>query len=298
MKNLAASVRARLLNLAKAEGRDYNRLSLLYLQERFLARLGLSSYRDQFILKGGLYLYSRYGVVSRPTRDMDLLGRGIGNDLETIQNVLREVLTIELEDGVVFDADSVQTQRIKEGADYEAVRASFVGTLGSLRQRLSLDVSFGDKLSNPQTLEYPTLLELTDAPSPTLLTYDIETVIAEKLQAMTFLGPQNSRAKDFYDLFYASRTERLDATKLRLTIQATFSRRNTPLDDVLRVLEPAFAEHNYLKQAWAAFYKNNPALDVPETFAEVISSLTTFLGPVIENTAEGEWQPDDGVWQA
>lgn len=297
MKNLAASVRARLLNLAKAEERDYNRLTLLYLQERFLARLSQSGYKRQFVLKGGLYLYGRYGIASRPTRDMDLLGRGIGNDLETIENVLREVLTIEVEDGVVFDIDSVQTGRIKEGAEYEAVRTSFVGTLGSLRQRLSLDVGFGDKLSNPQTLEYPTLLELTNTPSPTLLAYDIETVIAEKLQAMTFLGPQNSRAKDFYDLFYASHTERLDATKLSRTIRATFARRNTSLYDALRVLEPAFAEHDYLQQAWMAFRKNNPLLDAPETFAEVIVRLTTFLGPVIENTAEGEWQPDDGVWQ-
>lgn len=240
MKNLAASVRARLLNLAREENRNYNRLTLLYLQERFLARLGESPYKEKFILKGGLYLYSRYGAAARPTRDLDLLGRGIPNDMETIAEVLREVLSQPMEDGVSFDPDSLKTQRIKEGAEYEGVRVNFTARLDSLRTQLSLDVGFGDKINPaPKPLDFPVLLNLTEAPSPTILVYNIETVIAEKLQAMAFLGYQNSRAKDFYDLYYASRTESLNAASLRKTVRATFAHRATPLEDALKILAPS-----------------------------------------------------------
>jgi predicted nucleotidyltransferase component of viral defense system len=297
MKNLAASVRARLLNLAREENRDYNRLTLLYLQERFLARLSASRYQEKFILKGGLYLYSRYGTAARPTRDLDLLGRGIPSDMETVADALREILLQPKEDGVIFDPDSLQTQRIKEGAEYEGVRVNFTARLDSLRTQLSLDVGFGDKVNPPpKPLDFPILLDLAQAP-PTILAYNIETVIAEKLQAMAFLGYQNSRAKDFYDLFYASRTETLEAESLSTTVRTTFAHRATPLADALKVLDPSFAQQNYPNKAWLAFRKANPRLQVNEDFAEIIATLTTFLKPILLGHAVGRWQPQLERWQ-
>jgi predicted nucleotidyltransferase component of viral defense system len=297
MKNLAASVRARLLNLSKKEGRDYNRLTLLYLQERFLARLSASPYKEKFVLKGGLYLYSRYGVAARATRDMDLLGQNVPSTLEDIAGIIAEIAAPRLEDGVLFDATTIKAQAIKEGAEYEGVRVSFLAKLGSLRLPLSLDIGFGDKVNPaPRLLEFPVLLTLPQLSTPQIFAYSIETVIAEKLQAMAFLGYQNSRAKDFYDLFYASRTETLQAETLSKTIRTTFAHRATPLEDALKVLDPSFAQAAYPQKAWVAFRKANPELVVTNDFAEVIHQLTLFLKPVITNEVVGIWQPSSKVW--
>jgi predicted nucleotidyltransferase component of viral defense system len=297
MKNLGASVKARLHNLAQKENRNYNRLTLLYLQERFLARLSASPYKEKFVLKGGLFLYSRYKGDARPTRDLDLLGRGIPNDMETVAEVLRDILSQQVEDGVIFEPDSLKTQRIKEGAEYEGVRVNFTARLDSLRTQLNLDVGFGDKVSPaPRLLDFPELLDLPQAPSPTIFAYNMETVIAEKLQAMAFLGYQNSRAKDFYDLLYASHTETFQAEPLSKTIQATFAHRNTPLEDALKVLDPSFAQQEYPNKAWLAFTKANPELSAPDDFADVVAALTGFMKPIITGEAVGTWEPTLKAW--
>ena len=118
MKNLAASVKARLLNIAHKEERDFNRVLLLYMQERFMARLATSDYQNRFVLKGGVFLYLRYGSQARPTVDLDLLGGALSPDLALIADIMREVAAIQLEDGVRFDSESVYTTRIREEAQY------------------------------------------------------------------------------------------------------------------------------------------------------------------------------------
>ena len=140
MKNLAASVKARLLNIARNEGRDFNRVLLLYMQERFIARLAESEYQDRFVLKGGVYLYLRYGSQARPTVDLDLLGLALSPKLDTVAAAMREVAGIALEDGVHFNPDSVRASRIREDAICEGVRVKLTAYLGSARVPLQIDV--------------------------------------------------------------------------------------------------------------------------------------------------------------
>jgi predicted nucleotidyltransferase component of viral defense system len=296
MKNLPASIRARLRNTARQNGWDFNRLSLIFFQERFLARLSRSSHADRFVLKGGLYLYARFGQEARPTKDVDVLGRGLPSDLEIIAEIMREVLEIELEDGVTFNPNSLKTSRIKEGAEYEGVRVSFTGTLETMRQTLQIDVGFGDVVNpEPKPFDFPVLLE--DLSAPRLLAYSLETVIAEKFQAMTMLGTNNSRAKDFFDIWYASHHQRFKADILEHTIKATFAHRGTPLERSLNLFTPAFARGEYVVQAWLGFRNANPNLQAPDSLEVVLERIEVFLEPVVREQVQGSWEPTLGIWQ-
>ena len=297
MKNLAASVKARLLNISRNEGRDFNRVLLLYMQERFMARLAESEYQDHFILKGGVYLYLRYGSQARPTVDLDLLGRALSPDLDLIASIMQEVAAIGLEDGVRFDADSVRTARIREEAIYEGVRVKLTAYLESARVPMQIDVGFGDVLTQrPKEFSYPTLLEIGDAQPPAVLVYAIEAVVAEKFQAMVVLGTLNSRFKDFYDLYVISQRERLEAKTLRAVIEKTFERRDTRLEDAHYLFEPAFATTPALHQGWARLRTANPTLDAPKDFVEVMARIVRLLEPVVMGAVSGTWYPEWGAW--
>lgn len=295
--NTAASVRARLLNISRREGRDYNRLLLLFVQERLLARLSISSHADHFVLKGGLFLYSRWGTAARPTRDLDLLGRGFPSEIKQVVTVLREIVSLELNDGVRFDSEQVSGARIKEGAEYEGVRVNLSASIGSARIPVQVDVGFGDTLTPaPQTLEFPTLLEFPDLPAPRVMAYSMETVLAEKFQAMVYLGTSNSRAKDFFDVMHSSRHDSLETLGLREAIRRTFLKRETPLEDAKAFLKSDVANHPDLRAAWQRFRANNPSLDTPADFLVVFDAIREFLEPIVDGRAVGRWSPGLRIW--
>lgn len=177
--NLAASVRQRLLNHARATGRPFNELLQYFAMERLLYRLQSSSYVRRFVLKGALMLMTWQVSHSRPTKDIDLLGT-TPNDLEGVAAVFRDVCMQDVEaDGMVFDAVSVQAERIAEESNYEGVRVRFRGTLGTARVTMQVDVGFGDVVvPEPVWIDYPTLLDL---PAPRMRGYTRESVVAEKL---------------------------------------------------------------------------------------------------------------------
>ncbi|MCJ7624113.1 MAG: nucleotidyl transferase AbiEii/AbiGii toxin family protein, partial [Anaerolineaceae bacterium] len=181
--------------------------------ERFLYRLAQSKYQDQFVLKGALIFLAWGAPLSRPTRDIDLLGL-TDNAVEHLITVVKEICQQPVEsDGVVYDSSSVFGETIKEGTDYEGVRIRLLGLLGNARAKIQIDIGFADAISpGPIPLIYPTLL---DMPSPKLLGYSRESVIAEKLQAMVYLGSINSRMKDFYDVWILSRQFIFDGVTLQ-----------------------------------------------------------------------------------
>jgi hypothetical protein len=194
--HLPASVRQRLLNLARKEKLPYNRLQLLYLQERWLARLSETPHKDHLVLKGALFLYSRYGTASRPTRDIDFLGRATPAEVAHLVDIVREIAGVNLEDGVTFDPDSIAGAENQAATEYGGVRLEIKGYLGKAWELIRMDVGFGDTVTPaPVELEYPALL---DHEPPKVLAYSFETVVAEKVQAMTVLYELNSRFKDFY----------------------------------------------------------------------------------------------------
>jgi hypothetical protein len=248
----AASVLARLLDLAKQRGEDYSLLLNRFGLERLLDRLTKSRHADRFLLKAPCS--SRFGT----TNPIGRRALGFGpDDAEHLVAVFREIAAIELDDGIVFDPDSVRVDPLREDNVYGGSRLRLVGHVGKSRCSLQVDVGFGGAVTpSPETARYPVLLP--DFDRPTLRVYPVYTVIAEKYQAMVMLGAANSRMKDFYDLcMIASRTS-LDGQTLARAITATFTRRTTeiPAEPPL-ALRPAFSNDPAKQQQWRAFLSRN-----------------------------------------
>lgn len=239
-KNIASSVRQRLLNKARETGRPFSELLQYFAMERFLYRLSKSSYADNFILKGPLMLTVWEAPLTRPTMDIDFLGR-IKNSIETLVKVTREICQQEVEpDGIVFDVTNIDAERIAEDADYEGIRIRFRGSLDTARFIIQLDIGFGDiVIPSPEPTNYPTLLDL---PAPRLRGYSRESTIAEKFEAMVKLGILNSHMKDFYDIWLMLRQFDFEGPILAEAISKTFSIRGTSIQADPIALTSTFAE--------------------------------------------------------
>lgn len=295
MRNVAASVRQRLLNLSRAQGRPFQEVLQFYVMERFLYRLSRSAHADRFVLKGALMLQVWEAPQSRPTMDIDMLGR-TGNDPDALVQSFRSVLEAEsLDDGLTFDLDSLRAEPITEEADYQGVRVRAFAELSGARVRLQIDIGFGDPVvPAPARLPYPVLL---DFPAPELLCYSRESTIAEKFQAMVALGALNSRMKDFYDIWLLSRQFDFDLSTLAQAIAATFRRRDTPLP-ARPVFTESFAAEK--QEQWRAFLRRlGDEVPAEPDFANVLGVLEDFLGNAVELSADGgtgmQWQAGRGA---
>ena len=297
--NVAASVRRRLLNRARAERRPFDELLQYYTLERFLYRLGHSPYSRQFVLKGALLFWAWQAPLARPTRDIDLLGR-TNNNVEHIEGLMRAICQepVPEADGLCFAADSVSGERILEAADYAGVRVRLWATLGTARIRLHIDIGFDDVLvPGPQPVRLPTLL---DFPAPAVQGYSRESVIAEKYQALVHLGMLNSRMKDFYDLWLLATHFAFDGALLGQAIDETFAHRQTALSDLPVAFTPAFFRDREKQAQWQAFCRRHPAVTFPHLEA-LVGVLAGFLLPVTRALLRGQpcaqcWLPG-GPWQ-
>jgi Nucleotidyl transferase AbiEii toxin, Type IV TA system len=300
-QNLAASVRQKLLDLARSRNEDFGLILVKYGLERILYRLSRSKYRDTFVLKGALLFELWTKHIYRATRDADFLARG-ENSPERFVGIFKELCAIQVEpDGLIFDAGSVKAERITENADYEGVRVTFTGYLERARIPIQIDIGFGDAITPaPVETEYPTLLA---SPNPRLFTYPKETVVAEKFEAIVKLGIANSRMKDFYDLEALSRTFDFDGTILCEAIRKTFERRASelPAGGTPIAFTPEFYNDTDKKKQWTAFCTRN-ALYVTQTELKgVVENVKRFLTPVAMASREGSpfaqrWEPG-GSWR-
>ena len=297
-RNVGASVRARLLTKARAERQDYNRILTRYALERFLNRVSVSPYADQFLLKGALLFDLWFGLVPRPTRDADLLGLG-PSDLSYLEEVFRNLCNVRAPDGMTFDADSVRVVEIREQANYPGARVTMRAYLDTAEIGVQVDVGFGDAVTpGPETATYPVLLQ--NAAAPVLRVYPRYTVVAEKLETIASLGIANSRLKDYFDLHILATSFDFDGPVLVAALRATFERRRTPLPEGLPLgLTSAFSEDQSKQSLWSAFLNRNRLS--PLSLQDVVTALVVFLGPVLEATrAESpmlyHWSPG-GPWQ-
>jgi len=298
LKNIAASTRQRLLNKARKDGRPFSELLQYFAMERFLYRLSMSQHAGKFVLKGALMLRVWRSPDSRPTMDIDLLGK-TPNDLANIMALVGDVIAIDVEpDGLTFDASSVEAERITEDADYAGIRVIFRGMLDAARFRMQLDVGFGDVVfPAPESSELPTLL---DFPAPKLMGYSRESTIAEKFEAMVKLDQINSRMKDFYDIWLLSRSFDFEGDTLAEAIRLTLAQRGTELGDEIGAFSQAFIDAKAAQ--WAAFRKRLPEEHVPEEFAMVVTAVENFLAPVAHaiqthSTMQLHWEAP-GPWFA
>ena len=224
--NMAKSVKDRLLNIARKEGRAFDVLLVRFALERLLYRLSISAHRDRFVLKGGMLVTVWVADDNRVTRDADFLGHGDA-DPDRLVADFQEIMAIDSDDGLAFDTDALAATVIREEMEYGGVRLKTAAYLERARIPVTIDIGFGDAMADAtQRLDYPTLLDL---PVPQVRSYPPATVIAEKFQAMVALGVLNGRMKDYYDLWAIPRAIDISDNDLDAAIRATFERRGTPI---------------------------------------------------------------------
>ena len=239
-------------------------------------------------MSNGVYLYSRYRAAARPTQDMDFAGRNTSNDPQALLGIVRDIAGVPLHDGVTYDLETLTAVPIAEGGEYAGVRVRLEARIGQARLRVTLDIGFGDAITPaPHLQAFPTLLA-TEA--ITVLTVTLETVIAEKFQAMVALGAQNTRLKDFYDLHRVALTESLSASALWVAFEHTFERRVTSFAAALEYLAQDFAADSGRQRLWEAYLKRTK-LEASGSLADLMSVIKEWLEPIVSGAAEGEWRP-------
>lgn len=283
-KNPGASIRDRLLNKARADKLDFNLLLTRYALERMLYRLSVSKQRDQFLLKGALLFDLWFDVPHRPTRDADFLGFGSA-EIPHVEAMFREVCQIQVDDGIMFQPETVKADEIRKEANYAGVRVTLMGLLNGARCPIQLDIGFGDAVvPGPDEVNYPVILG--EMPEPRLRVYPRYTVVAEKLEALVSLGMANSRMKDYFDLWILARHSDFDGSMLAQAIRATFERRHTDLPSAVPLgLTDEFAKDAQKEKQWQAFLSKNALDRTP--LQTVVGDLKLFLLPILDSLRAG-----------
>jgi len=280
-KDISASVRQRLLNLARQQQQVFDVILVAFGLERLVYRLSISDYRDRFVLKGGMLVTLWTEDTGRFTRDIDFLAFG-EDDEASLKAALKAILSIDAGDGLIFDAANLTAAPIREDQVYGGMRLKTVAHLGKTRIPITVDLGFGDALGDPAyQIDYGSLL---DFPAASIRAYSPATVIAEKFQAVVVLGIANGRMKDFYDLWALPKSLEIDKDELEQTIRKTFERRNTEIPTTRPAgLSPEFGEDPDKSIQWAAYAESTDLEAIPLT--EVTTEIWDWLAPFCKTAA-------------
>ena len=298
MADIAASVLAKLKNKAKASSISYQQCLQLFFQEEFLRRLAGSKYAENFVLKGGLFIYTLTNFESRATVDVDFLMRGLNNDLARMDEIIAEILTVDTgNDFVTFKAGKAEPIAVQR--KYHGVSTQITGYIKNVRVPFNVDIGVGDVIvPNAQRRNIQTQLEGYEKPE--ILTYSLESTIAEKFDAILQRFELTGRMKDFYDIYYLSRTFDFDGLKLQTAIQETLQNRGTTYekDSFDRVL--SLVDDEDMQTKWRYFLRTLGNPDVE--FSSVIAGIDLFLAPVwTAITSEEEmqkiWHANSAIWE-
>ncbi len=300
VKNVSASVRQRLLNLARARGEDFQHVLVRYAIERLLYRISRSSQGHRFVLKGAVLFSLWSDSPHRATRDLDLWSHG-DNSVRSLEESFQEICTTSVDDdGIVFNPGSVAGSEIRRDDEYLGVRLRFLATLAGARVPMQVDVGFGDDVTPPpQAVRFPTLLPFAE---PEVRAYPREAVVAEKFQAMVTLGMGNSRMKDFYDLFVLARDFDFTDSALCRAIRSTFGRRDTPIPKgtPLALTEEFYGDRAKLAQ-WRAFLRKSRVADADLALSLAVRLIRELILPPTNALANDQifssrrWRPG-GPW--
>ena len=298
MADISASVLAKLKNKAKASGISYQQCLQLFFQEEFLRRLAGSKYAENFVLKGGLFIYTLTNFESRATVDVDFLMRGLNNDLARMDEIIAEILAVDTgNDFMTFKAG--KTEPIAVQRKYHGVSTQITGHIKNVRVPFNVDIGVGDVIvPNAQRRNIQTQLDGYEKPE--ILTYSLESTIAEKFDAILQRFELTGRMKDFYDIYYLSRAFDFDGRKLQTAIQETLHNRGTAYeeDSFDRIL--ALAGDADMQTKWRYFLKTLGNPDMP--FAEIIVGIQQFLSPVWKAILEeieliATWHSAEAKWK-
>lgn len=297
MSDLAASVLAKLKNKAKASGISYQQCLQLFFQEEFLRRLAASKYAENFVLKGGLFIYTLTNFESRATVDVDFLMRGLNNDLVRMDEIIAEILAVPTgNDFVTFKTSKAEPIALQR--KYHGVSMQITGYIKNVRVPFNVDIGVGDIIiPHPERRSIQTQLDGYEKPE--ILTYSLESTIAEKFDAILQRFELTGRMKDFYDIYYLSRTFDFDGLKLQTAIQETLQNRGTAYEKESFNRVIALADDEDMQTKWRFFLKTlgNPEI----SFQDIMMGIQRFLAPVWEAILKQDellavWHSDHAEW--
>jgi predicted nucleotidyltransferase component of viral defense system len=278
----ADSIKSKLKIKAKSNSRTFQDMLVMYGLERTLYRVSISNYKEKLTLKGGIFLYSLFeGDFARATRDIDFLAHKIKNEINSIKLIFTEIFNIALDDALVYDLETLKVDVITEFRDYSGVNISIVALLDRTKIPISIDIGFGDIVVPERILmDYPVILDMK---SPNLYVYSIESVIAEKFEAIVSLGYAGSRYKDYYDIYILALNYKFNSKELRAALAETFNKRNTTFDDIV-VFESDFATDIQRNRRWNAFVNKKKATLSAE-FVDVVDLINdSILTPKLQQS--------------
>ena len=286
MENIAASVLTRLKNKAKVQAIPLQQLLNLFCQEEFIRRLSESSYRENLILKGGYLLYSISGFTTRPTVDADYLLKNYSNDLDAIEKLVKEIISQPSKnDFIGFQIRGLE--EISEAKEYHGIRVNLIGIIGRTKTPFSIDFGVGDIIV-PYPVERTLPVLLKEFEEPNVLTYSLESTVAEKLDAIILLMEATGRMKDFYDIYYLATTFNFEGRKLQEAIYETLSNRGTPHEKDSIAVIARLSENVEIQKRWNNFCKKilKYELDI-RVVIDIIIDFT--LPPYQSIVSEGEF---------
>ncbi len=272
----------------------------MFLIERFIYRISISNYKDNFILKGGVLLYAIYDKeYSRATADIDLLSKGIKNDIDKIRKVFQDIIRIDyFNDFVTYDLESLYLSEITKGNLYLGVKVTVKSYLGKSIQKISVDIGFGD-IVKPKVsqMEFPVILDLE---IPKINVYSKESIIAEKFEAIVSLGELNSRYKDYFDLYTLFNTTDFNYNTILEAINATFNQRKTSLDYIV-LYDDKYVSNPTRKRFWNAMIKKR-GIKQEISFVECVDLIREFVKPIVNELKEkrvssfNQWSHKNRKW--
>lgn len=276
----ADSVKARLKNFAIKSGCTFQEALTYYGLERAIYRISISEYAEHFVLKGGIFLYAIFGRnYERATTDVDFLARRISNSSEEMKAIFQKIFSQDVDDALVFDIDAITVENITELKEYHGLHVSFVGYLDRTKIPIGIDIGFGDVIyPDAVKMDFPVILDME---APRVNAYSLETLIAEKLEAIIHNGYLNSRYKDFYDIYVLSTNYEFSYEGLRNAVIQTFENRKTQMTMDAAAFSEEFLNDPMHQTRWKSFLKKKKAL-IQISLSDAMDWIKAFVCPLLE----------------
>lgn len=292
MADIAASVLAKLRNKAKASGISYQQCLQLFMQEEFLRKLSKSGCDDFLVLKGGLFIYTLTNFESRATIDVDFLLRGFSNSIDNVKDLIYKIIDTPTGNDYI-EMTAKGFEEISPQRKYHGISTQIIGQIKNVRVPFNVDVGVGDVIV-PKVEQHKINTQLPDFESPVIKTYSLESTIAEKFDAILQRFELTGRMKDFYDIYYLSRTFDFEGAKLQDAIFETLQCRGTSYDRDSFKRVVALSKDEDMQKRWKFFLKT--IKDDTLEFPFVIAEIQAYIEPVFEAIVnEDEWQ---NIWES
>lgn len=291
----ADSVKARLKNFAIKSGCTFQEVLTYYGLERAIYRISISEYADHFVLKGGIFLYAIFGRnYERATTDVDFLARRISNSSKEMKAIFQNIFSQDVDDALVFDIDTITVEDITEFKEYHGLHVSFVGYLDRTKIPIGIDIGFGDVIyPDAVKMDFPVILDME---APRVNAYSLETLIAEKLEAIIHNGYLSSRYKDFYDIYVLSTNYEFSYEGLRNAVIQTFENRKTQMTMDAAAFSEEFLNDPMHQTRWKSFLKKKKAL-IQISLSDAMDWIKAFVCPLLEGMEKTKWNPKKGIWE-